>query len=183
MAKRACRGTTRRGTPCTVSPLTAAGAAKLGLPEQDQDWCAAHHPDLPASARFGSRAQATEAGKQGGRPRLPRVVDVIKERIEAEADEVVDALMDALHATEGIAIAVKGGGATLVETPDHKTRIAAARELLDRGYGRPKQQTELTGADGGPVEIVPVAIDRDAAAAVAGILSGTGAVRPAQEDG
>lgn len=172
--RRQCKGETRRGRPCSVSPLTAAGAAKLGLPAEDQDWCRAHHPDLPESARFGSRAQATEAGNLGGRPRTPRVVDVIKERIEEEVDQIVGALMDALGASEGIAVAVKGGGATLVEVPDHRTRIAAARELLDRAYGRPKQQTELTGADGGPVEVVPV---KRQGGEVVSLLRATGAVR------
>ena len=28
--------------------------------------------------------------------------------------------------------------------PDHPTRIAAIREFLDRGYGRPKQSSDIT---------------------------------------
>lgn len=31
-------------------------------------------------------------------------------------------------------------------------KIAAAVALLDRGYGRPRQSLEHTGADGGPIE-------------------------------
>ncbi|GBH27933.1 hypothetical protein [Burkholderia vietnamiensis] len=33
-------------------------------------------------------------------------------------------------------------------TDNDTTRLAAARELLDRGYGRPAQYNELSGPDG-----------------------------------
>lgn len=32
-------------------------------------------------------------------------------------------------------------------------RVAAIKELLDRAYGKPKQSTEVTGLDQGPVAI------------------------------
>ena len=32
-------------------------------------------------------------------------------------------------------------------------RVAAIKELLDRAYGKSKQQTEVTGPDNGPVSI------------------------------
>jgi hypothetical protein len=32
-------------------------------------------------------------------------------------------------------------------------RVAACREVLDRGHGRPRQAVELTGTDTGPVQI------------------------------
>lgn len=173
MARRTCRGTKRDGRDCTVSPLTAAGAAKLGLSAEDQDWCRAHHPHLPASSRFGSHAQATQAGRQGGRPRLPRVVDLLKERLEGEADEWLDALKAALNAEAPYTVGF-GEDAYVEFVPDHRTRLKAIEIALDRVYGRPKQQTELTGADGGPVEIVPV---KRQEGAVLGLLKGTGAVR------
>jgi len=31
-------------------------------------------------------------------------------------------------------------------------RVAAANAILDRGYGKPRQSTEITGKDGGPIE-------------------------------
>lgn len=44
--------------------------------------------------------------------------------------------------------------ATLMTTSEsHAARIAAAKELLDRGYGKAIQGVELTGSDGGPVQI------------------------------
>lgn len=49
--------------------------------------------------------------------------------------------------------------ATLVEIARHgqsdSARVAAANALLDRGYGRPAQAMELTGADG--KDLVPEA--------------------------
>ncbi|WP_347268069.1 hypothetical protein [Paracoccus sp. (in: a-proteobacteria)] len=50
--------------------------------------------------------------------------------------------------------------ATLAEimadaTQTGSARIAAATALLDRGYGRPRQTTELTGPDGGPLTEAP----------------------------
>ena len=43
--------------------------------------------------------------------------------------------------------------ATLMTTSEsHQARIAAAKELLDRGYGKAMQGVELTGKDGQPVE-------------------------------
>ena len=34
---------------------------------------------------------------------------------------------------------------------DPRLRVTAAKEILDRGYGRPAQGVELTGPDGGPI--------------------------------
>jgi hypothetical protein len=67
----------------------------------------------------------------------------------------------------------KEGDINMTSHDDLGAHIAAAEKLLDRIYGRPKQATELTGAEGGPVEIVPVT--REKAQAVGGILQGVGA--------
>lgn len=40
----------------------------------------------------------------------------------------------------------------MTKSDNEVTRLKAAVELLDRGYGRPTSTTELTGADGGPIE-------------------------------
>jgi hypothetical protein len=37
-----------------------------------------------------------------------------------------------------------------------ETAMAAAKEILDRGFGRPAQAVELTGEDGGPVQIARI---------------------------
>lgn len=39
---------------------------------------------------------------------------------------------------------------------DMRVRIIALKELLDRGLGKPSQSVELTGAEGGPVQVAPV---------------------------
>lgn len=40
-----------------------------------------------------------------------------------------------------------------------KYRLEAARELLDRGFGRPMQPTELSGPAGGPLPLTVVPFD------------------------
>lgn len=139
--KPTCTGTTKSGKPCKANPLKG----KL--------YCSAHDPETPASARFGSRAQATSAGKKGGRPKQPRVVDILKERFEDEADEWLGALKEALNANEAYTVGF-GEHAYVEMVPDHKTRLKALDMAFDRVYGRPKQQTEITGANDGPLEIV-----------------------------
>ncbi|HEY5849624.1 MAG TPA: DUF5681 domain-containing protein [Lysobacter sp.] len=42
----------------------------------------------------------------------------------------------------------------LMEGDDKRLALAAAQALLDRGFGKPAQSVELTGADGGAVETV-----------------------------
>ena len=43
--------------------------------------------------------------------------------------------------------------ATILTTSEnHSARIAAAKELLDRGYGKSKQSVELGGPEGGPMQ-------------------------------
>jgi hypothetical protein len=39
----------------------------------------------------------------------------------------------------------------LMRTGPEKVRLAAARELLDRGYGKPTQAVEVSGHEGGPL--------------------------------
>ena len=40
----------------------------------------------------------------------------------------------------------------MYKSENEKTRIAAAKEILDRGYGRSAQAMELTGNDVGPIQ-------------------------------
>jgi hypothetical protein len=69
-------------------------------------------------------------------------VDIIRERIEQDVDPVLAPLWAGLQAER--AVVVGNGPTAHVEfAPDYATRIAAARELLDRGYGRPMQATAV----------------------------------------
>jgi hypothetical protein len=65
----------------------------------------------------------------------PRLGDVLRERVEAEAEAIVGAYVTALHD----------------EDADHETRMRAPDRLLDRVYGRPRQGVELSGPGGDPL--------------------------------
>lgn len=130
-----CKATTKAGKPCKSPPI------------KGEAFCLSHAPaDYRESVGFRA-----DNGK-GGRPRNPRAVDILREKLEADIDRVVDPLFDALAADAGMTVSVKGGGELLEMVPDHQTRIKAVRELFDRAYGRPTQVTELSGPDGGAIE-------------------------------
>lgn len=143
--QRRCAGTNKAGQPCAAPPLrpgtvidgtTVAGAH-----------CRTHDPDLPASARI----QGPQPG--GGRPRKPRAVDILREHAEAHAADVLRVVTEGMAAERSVVVG-SGDCAHIETVPDHPTRLAAVRELLDRAYGRPTQATEISGPDGGPVQVL-----------------------------
>ncbi len=89
-----------------------------------------------------------------GRPKQPRVVDVMRERVEAEIDAILEPYFRALKGAMLYGTAQGRGEIVMSEFPDLGARIKAAELLLDRVYGRPRQQTEVTGADGGPLTVL-----------------------------
>lgn len=187
--KRGCHGLTKRKAPCDAAPLRK-GTVIEGVTVKGKH-CRAHDPDLPDSARFGSHAQAREAAKLGGRPPNPKPSEVMRRLVEEHVETVIAPHFRTLgyklernKAGELTIVPDENGGAKIygeskegeINVTDHDdlgAHIAAAEKLLDRIYGRPKQATELTGAEGGPVELVPVS--REKARTVGGILSGVGA--------
>lgn len=136
MTKRTCGGTTKAGKPCGANPLKP-GTVIEGITVKGEH-CRIHDPDLPASAQFPPRTPE----QMGGRPKKPRVVDVIRERIE-QNDQVTTTLLEALDAEKAVVVASRDE-AHVEFVPDHQIRIQAARELLDRGYGRPHQSSDVT---------------------------------------
>ena len=42
---------------------------------------------------------------------------------------------------------------------DPSLRLAAAKDLLDRGFGKPAQSVELTGEDGGPIAVTKILLE------------------------
>jgi len=42
------------------------------------------------------------------------------------------------------------------EAQNETTRLAAARDIIDRAYGKPTQSVEQTGKDGGPIQLVEI---------------------------
>lgn len=134
--KRKCSAKTKAGKPCRAKPL------------RDQDTCLAHSD----SDTRGSVGFTPEAGKLGGRPRNPRAIEVLREKIEAKADELIDVYFEAAKAERSYVVG-SGDNAELVSAPDHPTRIKAVDSAFDRAFGKPGQALEVTGAGGGPVEI------------------------------
>lgn len=127
-----CKATTKAGTPCKAKPL------------KGKDVCIAHSDK---KAR-----DATGFGITGGRPRKPRVVDVVRERIEADMDRWYTVLVEASEATRTVVVG-SGDNAYIEQVPDHPTRLRAFAEAMDRAYGKPVQATEVSGPDGGPIEV------------------------------
>ena len=84
-----------------------------------------------------------QSGNPGGRPRVLRD---IQELAQQHTDKAVEALVAALD--------------------DPRSCVAAASALLDRGYGKPRQTTELTGPNGGPIQTQDVTDDREELAVI-----------------
>lgn len=137
--KRRCQGKTKAGGRCKAAPL------------KDGKHCSAHDPNRPDETRFGSRVQAARAGA-AEKPRVLKLTEVLNRELEAQAEGIVGALVESLAATRGVTIRIGDGMDELVSTPDFATRIKAARELLDRGLGRPKVVAEVSGPEGGPIQ-------------------------------
>ena len=144
-AKRKCHGTTAAtGKPCRATPLRS-GTVIEGIAVSGK-WCRTHDEDLPASANLD---QVRTPDQMGGRPRKPRAVDVLKEWMEAHIDEALAPLKEGLTATKSVVVG-NGKDAHIEQVPDIPTRMRASQELLDRGYGRPKQTVDamvVTDAD------------------------------------
>lgn len=122
-AKRKCSGTTKAGKPCQAPPL------------KDRDVCLVHSdPETRKKAQF-----LPGGNGKGGRPRKPKAVEVLRERLEGEAEALMTVFFDAAKAID------RSGD------PDHQIRLKAVEALLDRAYGKPGQSFEVTGAEGGPI--------------------------------
>jgi hypothetical protein len=96
-----------------------------------------------------------------GRKPKPRVIDVMKERIEDEIEDVLSVYREAARATR-----IENGQ----EVPDHAIRLRAVEALNDRAYGKPKQVSEISGPEGGPVEHAHIPTEDEFQKSVARIL-------------
>lgn len=57
--------------------------------------------------------------------------------------------------------------ATILTTSENdQARIAAAKELLDRGFGKATQHAEITGKDEGPVEMKTTVVNENEVKAI-----------------
>jgi len=165
-AKRRCKGTNKAGGPCGV------------VPQKGKDWCRAHDPDLSGKDRFGSPEQAATANP-AGRPRTPKVIELLSQRAEAEADRIVGTLLEQLGAERAVVVG-NGPLAYVDSVPDAPARLRAVAEILDRVAGKPRQTTELSGPDGAPIRtedsgaIDPSKLNRQQRAALREILDAQG---------
>ncbi len=180
--KRQCKGERKAGGPCGANPMRPGTVVK-GITVTGK-WCLQHDEDLPTSAKIGGRAH----GSLGGRPPMPKPTDIARQLIERHVYMVLrphfrtigleladDGTVTRLERGAIVTGESKDGEVIASDIEDLGAQIAAAEKLLDRVYGRPKVTQEVTGADGGPLELVPVSIDRGDA--VVALLAGTRAVR------
>lgn len=164
MAKRQCKAEKRTGGPCGAPPLVPG--KMFGDYAASGDYCLTHDPDLPDEFRIGG---ATEGG---GRKRVTRPHEVARRLVE----ENVVAVLRPYWRTLGFDVEIGDDGPELVKLHDGGAKVtaayqgevvasdvedlgaqmAAAEKLLDRVYGRPMQATEISGPEGGPVQVVDV---------------------------
>ncbi len=151
--------------PC--SSLTKAGKPCKSRPLHGTDKCMAHSSrDTQALVGFGGSDNA----RLGGRPRKPPI-PIARQLIE----ENIDVLLGPYFAALGCKVVLDHEGARLERIPGAGAKLygeqkssgeiivseyddvgaqqVAAERLLDRVYGKAKQQTEVSGPDGGPVTI------------------------------
>ncbi len=73
-----------------------------------------------------------KSGNPGGRPKGETNVRALA---QAHGEEAINRLVELMR-----------------EKSNDRVSALAAQALLDRGFGRPVQSTELTGKDGGPLD-------------------------------
>lgn len=113
-----------------------------------------------------------------GKPKRPTVTAVLRERVEAKVEEIVDVIFDGLGAEKPVVVG-NGPSASMEMVPDYAVRLRAAADALDRVYGKPKQTTEIAGPGGQPIEIAPPR-NPQRARDVSRILADAGALPPPQ---
>jgi hypothetical protein len=152
MAKRRCKSKTKAGRRCRAAPLKGG------------ETCSAHDRMRPDEDRFGSPIFSARAGASA-KPHKPHPRDEMRRLAEEHARVIVAPYFRTL----GLAVDVDDGRVTpcpravilakhegrvfASEVEDLAAQMAAARELLDRVYGRPRQSLEVAGAEDGPIAL------------------------------
>lgn len=164
-----CGQPTKTGGVCTAK----IGVVEVRGKKYQLKTCVMHAP-VAIRKELGLMGLAPGTNAGGGRKPKPTAMSILRERFEANADRYLQPLEDAITALKAHVVG-NGGSAHLEFTPDIALQLKAMTEMIDRIYGRPKQVTELTGFEGGPVE-VQVPNDEERARGLAAILASTGAL-------
>lgn len=138
MAERVCLGVNRAGERCKAAPLASS------------EWCRAHDPNVPESDRFGSPEQSARAGASP-KPRALKLREALVAKVEAEAEVLVERWLEAANATK-TQFSGQGEDAFAEQVPDYASRLRALADIWDRAVGKPAQEIELSGSDGGPIQ-------------------------------
>lgn len=167
-----CRAKTRTtGEPCPMYRAVLEDPVDGKLYKAAT--CYAHLPKK-IQERFNAKPIGGKQPGTGGLRVRPKPNQVLREIFEQEITTWIQPYIEALTAETPVVVG-NGRHARVELMPDHRTRQRAAEAIWDRVYGKPKQTTELTGADGGPVEVeVPKTKERELE--VAQILAAAGAV-------
>lgn len=130
MAKRRCKGKTKAGKRCKSPPLKGT------------DFCLSHSSKATrGKLSFGG----SENGAKGGHAkRVPRLTEILTERVEERADEIMDKLFAGLDGERALVVGT-GPNARVEVHPDQEMVLKTVREIWDRMEGRPKQATEFKG--------------------------------------
>ena len=97
-----------------------------------------------------------------GRPRKPRVTDEMRRLVEEHAHAILSPYFASLglelhddgsvtRCRSAVVIGKHEGEVFASEVDDLAAQMAAARELLDRVYWRPRQSVEVAGVEDGPI--------------------------------
>lgn len=137
MAKRRCTAKTKQGKRCRNGPVAR------------HEQCIAHLPrTVKDSLGFGGPQEGS------GPPRLPRPHEELRRRIEQDIDRWLAPLEAALSTSKPVVMWDQAEGRHRIElVSDPELGMKAMKLAFDRVYGRPRQQVELTGEDGGAVRI------------------------------
>jgi hypothetical protein len=155
MADRHCKGTNKQGKPCKAPPLNDSGR------------CISHSPtEIQASLGFGGIENSRLGGKGRHQP-IPVAQKLVEDNVAV--------LLEPYFRTLGYEVVVddddarleriEDGGAKLYGTQQRSGEIVvskhddigamqnAAEKLFDRVYGKPRQQTEISGPGGTPIQV------------------------------
>lgn len=109
-----------------------------------------------------------------GRKKKQTALDIMRARVEAEADRYLQPFEDAITALKAVVVG-NGGSAHIEYTPDIALQLKAANDILDRIHGRPKTTTEVTVNDN-DAAAAKVPSDEERKKAMAAILQQQGAL-------